>query len=69
MADDPRGTVGHDQAYHRNLAGSQAPVGQEPAAWVSEMIAAGNKSFYSIKEGATYYYDIPEKSDGILFLL
>ena len=36
--------------------------GQEPAAWVSEMAAAGIKSFYSIKDGATYFYDIPKKS-------
>ena len=36
--------------------------GQEAAPWVSEMLASGQKSFYSIKEGATYYYDIPKKS-------
>jgi 3-hydroxyacyl-CoA dehydrogenase len=29
------------------------------ANWVTEMVASGNKSFYSIKEGAKYYYDIP----------
>ena len=34
----------------------------EPAAWVNEMLASGNTSFYSIKEGATYAYDIPSKS-------
>lgn len=34
----------------------------EPAAWVTEMLAAGNKSFYTIKDGATYYYDIASKS-------
>ena len=34
----------------------------EPAAWVTEMLASGNKSFYTIKEGATYYYDIASKS-------
>jgi 3-hydroxyacyl-CoA dehydrogenase len=32
--------------------------GLEPAAWVSEMIAR----FYTIKEGATYFYNIPTKS-------
>ncbi|WP_100614860.1 3-hydroxyacyl-CoA dehydrogenase/enoyl-CoA hydratase family protein [Confluentibacter citreus] len=36
--------------------------GLEPAAWVNEMLSSGNKSFYSIKEGATYYYDIPKKT-------
>lgn len=34
----------------------------EPATWVTEMLASGNKSFYSIKDGATYYYDISSKS-------
>ncbi|WP_178988755.1 3-hydroxyacyl-CoA dehydrogenase/enoyl-CoA hydratase family protein [Winogradskyella schleiferi] len=36
--------------------------GLEPAAWVNEMIASGNKSFYTVKDGASYYYDIPSKS-------
>ncbi len=36
--------------------------GKEPAAWVTEMVAKGETSFYSIKDGATYYYDIPTKS-------
>ena len=35
--------------------------GKEPAAWVSEMLAKGETSFYSVKEGATHYYDIPLK--------
>ncbi|MBQ0732791.1 3-hydroxyacyl-CoA dehydrogenase/enoyl-CoA hydratase family protein [Aquimarina celericrescens] len=35
--------------------------GHEPAAWVHEMIASGITSFYTVKEGATYYYDIPKK--------
>lgn len=34
----------------------------KPAAWVTEMLAAGINSFYTIKDGATYYYDIPSKS-------
>lgn len=33
----------------------------EPAAWVNEMIDSGSKSFYSVKNGNTYYYDIPKK--------
>lgn len=36
--------------------------GYQPAAWVSEMIASGSTSFYTVKNGATYYYDIPSKS-------
>ncbi|MEO1484313.1 MAG: 3-hydroxyacyl-CoA dehydrogenase NAD-binding domain-containing protein [Bacteroidota bacterium] len=35
--------------------------GQKAADWVHEMKAAGVTSFYSVKEGATYYYDIPKK--------
>ena len=35
--------------------------GKTPAGWVTEMLANGSSSFYSIKEGATYYYGIPEK--------
>ena len=36
--------------------------GYEPAAWVTDMIASGNSSFYTVKEGATYFYNIPSKS-------
>ncbi|MGY0425712.1 MAG: 3-hydroxyacyl-CoA dehydrogenase NAD-binding domain-containing protein, partial [Polaribacter sp.] len=36
--------------------------GAEPALWIKEMLASGNTSFYSVKEGATYFYDIPSKS-------
>ncbi len=36
-------------------------LGKEPAAWVNEMLDAGVDSFYTIKEGNTYYYDIPQK--------
>ncbi len=35
---------------------------QQAASWVTEMIANGNKSFYTVKDGATYYYDIARKS-------
>ena len=34
---------------------------KEPAVWVSEMLASGITSFYTIKDGASYYYDIPQK--------
>ncbi|MDX8553406.1 3-hydroxyacyl-CoA dehydrogenase NAD-binding domain-containing protein [Tenacibaculum sp. 1B UA] len=36
--------------------------GAEPAAWVTEMVAKGEKSFYTVKDGATYYYDVPAKA-------
>ncbi len=36
--------------------------GIEPAAWVNEMVASGNTSFYTIKDGATYCYEIPTKT-------
>lgn len=36
--------------------------GYAPNAWITEMLAAGNSSFYSVKNGANYYYDIPTKS-------
>ena len=36
--------------------------GKTPAAWVNEMLASGNSSFYTVKDGATYYYDIPKKT-------
>jgi len=36
--------------------------GKTPAAWVTAMLANGSTSFYTVKEGATYYYGIPEKT-------
>ncbi len=36
--------------------------GYQPATWVTDMLASGISSFYSIKEGATYFYTIPRKS-------
>ena len=36
--------------------------GYTPAAWVTDMLASGISSFYSIKEGNTYYYNIGTKS-------
>ncbi|REE24894.1 3-hydroxyacyl-CoA dehydrogenase [Winogradskyella pacifica] len=36
--------------------------GLEPNAWVNDMLASGSTSFYTVKEGATYAYDIPKKS-------
>lgn len=36
--------------------------GYEPASWVSEMLEKGETAFYTVKNGATYYYDIPAKA-------
>ena len=36
--------------------------GNKPAAWVTEMLTSGNTSFYTVKDGATYYYNISTKS-------
>ena len=36
--------------------------GYKPAAWVNDMLASGSSSFYTIKNGTTYAYDIPKKS-------
>jgi 3-hydroxyacyl-CoA dehydrogenase len=33
----------------------------EPAKWVTDMVAAGGKTFYTVKEGARQYYAIPSK--------
>ncbi len=35
--------------------------GYEPASWITDMIASGSTSFYTVNQGATYYYDIPQK--------
>ena len=36
--------------------------GLEPAKWVLDMKDSGSDSFYTVKEGNTYYYDITSKS-------
>lgn len=36
--------------------------GAAPAAWIDEMISAGNDSFYKVVDGQKNYYDIPSKS-------
>jgi 3-hydroxyacyl-CoA dehydrogenase len=35
--------------------------GYQPASWVTEMLASGNTSFYSVKDGATHFYSITNK--------
>ncbi|SFU07940.1 3-hydroxyacyl-CoA dehydrogenase [Algoriphagus locisalis] len=37
-------------------------AGEKPAAWVYEMLEAGNESFYTVENGKKHYYDIPSKS-------
>jgi 3-hydroxyacyl-CoA dehydrogenase len=37
-------------------------LGHSPAAWVTEMLAAGHTSFYKVEDGVKKYYDIPSKS-------
>ncbi len=36
--------------------------GLKVADWITEMVASTNDSFYTVKEGATYVYDIPSKT-------
>ncbi len=36
--------------------------GLEPASWVHDMMASGSSTFYSVKDGASYAYDIPKKT-------
>ncbi|MEN2280718.1 3-hydroxyacyl-CoA dehydrogenase/enoyl-CoA hydratase family protein [Algoriphagus sp. SE2] len=37
-------------------------AGEKAAAWVHEMLEAGNESFYKVIDGKKHYYDIPSKS-------
>jgi 3-hydroxyacyl-CoA dehydrogenase len=37
-------------------------AGYKPAAWVYDMLAGGNKSFYKVEAGQKKYYDLPTKS-------
>ncbi|MDO5608803.1 MAG: 3-hydroxyacyl-CoA dehydrogenase NAD-binding domain-containing protein [Capnocytophaga sp.] len=36
--------------------------GHTPAAWIEKMTADGHSSFYKVKDGATYYYDIAKEN-------
>ncbi|HBR54715.1 MAG TPA: 3-hydroxyacyl-CoA dehydrogenase/enoyl-CoA hydratase family protein [Flavobacteriaceae bacterium] len=36
-------------------------AGKEVDGWVQEMLDSGIESFYTVKEGNTYFYDIPKK--------
>jgi 3-hydroxyacyl-CoA dehydrogenase len=37
-------------------------IDQKPAAWVYDMLAAGNESFYKIENGKKHYYDLETKT-------
>jgi len=37
-------------------------AGKKPAQWIYDMLEAGIESFYTVKEGKKFYYDIPSKS-------
>ena len=50
-------TIGVDKGIEIMKAENLAP-----ASWVFDMLASGNSSFYTVKEGATYCYSIPSKS-------
>ena len=43
-------------------AKSMESMGYKPASWVYDMLGNGNKSFYSLQNGAKSYYDIPSKT-------
>lgn len=44
------------------VVGALKQAGVKYAAWVDEMIAAGNKSFYVIEDGVRKYYNVSSKS-------
>lgn len=58
-----------------NMLAVMESLDMKPAAWVYEMLEAGNKSFYKTQNGKTLYYDIPSKTyktvpgqDGLIIL-
>ena len=40
--------------------------GKKPAQWVYDMVASGQKSFYTLADGKMSYYDIPKKESKII---
>jgi len=59
----------------KDILSKMKTAGVEPAAWVQEMVDAGNESFYVYENGKKMYYDIPSKSykvipgtEGFIFL-
>lgn len=59
----------------KEILAQMKEAGEEPAAWIQEMIDGGFNSFYSYENGKKMYYDIPSKSykvipgtEGMIFL-
>ncbi|WP_297336423.1 3-hydroxyacyl-CoA dehydrogenase NAD-binding domain-containing protein [Algoriphagus sp.] len=46
----------------RETVKNMIAAGEKPADWVSEMLDAGNDSFYTIQNGKKLYYDMTSKS-------
>ncbi len=45
-----------------NVVKYMESINKKPNAWVYEMLAAGNDTFYKVDKGVRKYYDIPSKS-------
>jgi 3-hydroxyacyl-CoA dehydrogenase len=46
----------------KNMLSIMEGLDLKPAAWVYEMLSAGNESFYKTEKGKRFYYDIPSKT-------
>jgi 3-hydroxyacyl-CoA dehydrogenase len=46
----------------KNMLGIMEELNAKPAAWIYEMLEAGNESFYKVENGKKLYYDIPAKA-------
>ncbi|UZD21562.1 3-hydroxyacyl-CoA dehydrogenase/enoyl-CoA hydratase family protein [Algoriphagus halophytocola] len=46
----------------KETAEKMEAAGEKPAAWVYEMLEAGNEAFYKVENGKKHFYDIPSKS-------
>jgi 3-hydroxyacyl-CoA dehydrogenase len=51
-----------DAIGFKNMLGMMEQLDLKPAAWVYEMLEAGNESFYKVEKGSRLYYDIPSKT-------
>ena len=41
-------------------------TGEKPAQWVSDMLKDGNTSFYSVRNGSKYYWDLDKKEQVVI---
>ncbi|WBL42774.1 3-hydroxyacyl-CoA dehydrogenase/enoyl-CoA hydratase family protein [Algoriphagus halophytocola] len=46
----------------KETAEKMEAAGEKPAAWVYEMLEAGNEAFYKVENGKKHFYDIASKS-------